>query len=230
MRAALFEDNDTHAENIIKMVESWAEKSGKKVVVTRFRSAFEAKELSLFDCLLLDVEMPGMNGVDLARETRSNGNRVPIVFISSHTEYSIDGYEVSALRFIDKNSPELERKVFECMDKTSYEIENSLNAYYSIKDGRKLFSIPMCEIMFFEVLDHDLITHTVTGTFRERKTISELKKELPKQFVQIGRSHVVNVLHVSRITAKAATLRDGTALSIAPKYSTVLYESFLEMR
>lgn len=46
--------------------------------------------------------------------------RNSIVFISSHTEYSIDGYEVNALCFIDKNSSEFIRRFFECMDKTAY--------------------------------------------------------------------------------------------------------------
>ena len=55
-----------------------------------------------------------------------------MVFVSSHTEYSIDGYEVNALRYIDKNSADCERKIFECLDKTAYVVENSLNAYYSI--------------------------------------------------------------------------------------------------
>lgn len=230
MKIALFEDNDEHAKRIYEAIERWADQSDKKAVVTRFQSAFEAEQLTLFDCILLDVEMPGMNGINLAREIRSSGNSVPIVFVSSHTEYSIDGYEVSALRFIDKNSSEFERKFFECMDKTAYEVENSLNAYYNIKSNRKLLTIPMREILFFEILDHDLIVHTVAGTFKERKTISELKSDLPGQFVQIGRSHIVNVLQVDRIMAKETRLRDGTALPIAPKYSSELYEAFLNMR
>ena len=230
MRVALFEDDDIHAKRLIAAIDRWAEQSGKKAVATRFRSAFEAKQLSFFDCILLDVEMPGMNGIDFAREIRASGNNVPIVFVSSHTEYSIDGYEVNALRYIDKNSADFERKFFECLDKTTYEVENSLNAYYSIRSNRKLFSIPMYEILYFEILDHDLIVHTASGTFKERKTIAELKKDLPKQFVQIGRSHIVNVLQVDRLTTKETVLRDGTALTIAPKYSSGLYEAFLAMR
>lgn len=129
---------------------------------------------------------------------------------------------MNALRYIDKNSADCERKFFECLDKTAYEVENSLYAYYSIRSNRKLISIPMYEILYFEVLDHDLIVHTASGIFKERKTIAELKKDLPKQFVQIGRSHIVNVLQVDRLTTKEPILRDGTALrllrSIHPDY------------
>lgn len=230
MRIALFEDNDVHAEKLKTAIESWAEQCGKNAVITRFSSAFEVKEMSVFDCLILDVEMPGMNGVDYARELRSSGNRIPIVFISSHTEYSIDGYEVNALRFIDKNSSDFDRRLFECMDKTAYEVENSLNVCYSIRSSRKLISIPMHEIFFYEVFDHDLIVHTATGIFKERKPIKELKTELPKQFVQVGKSHIINVLQTVQITSKQVLLRDGTILPVAPKYSDSLFEAFLEMR
>ena len=230
MRIALFEDNDEHAKRLIEAIENWSEQSGKKAIVTRYRSAFEAEELSLFDCLLLDVEMPGMNGIELAREIRRSDNKVPIVFISSHTEYSIDGYEVNALRFIDKNSSEFIRRFFECMDKTAYEVENSLNAFYNIRSNRKLIVIPMYEVLYFEILDHDLVLHTASGTFKERKTISELKKNLPKQFVQIGRSHIVNILQVTQITTKLVSFRSGTSLPVSPKYASALYEAFLEMR
>ena len=230
MRIALFEDNDEHADKLIDLIDRWAMQNGKAAVVNRFSSPYEATELSRFGCLLLDVEMPGMNGIEFARHIRSSGSKLPIVFISSHTEYSIDGYEVNALRFIDKNSKEFESKLFECLDKTSYEVENSLNAYYNIGSSNRLLSIPMHEILYFEILDHELIIHTVAGTFSERKTLKELKRILPKQFVQIGRSHVVNILQVAQITPKQASFLDGTSLPVAPKYSCELYEAFLAMR
>lgn len=230
MRIALFEDNGEHAAKLTECIQLWADQSGKRVTVTHFVSAFEANELFQFDCILLDVEMPGMDGVELAREIRASGNKVPIVFVSSHTEYSIDGYEVNALRFIDKNASDFERRLFECMDKTAYEVENSLNAYYNIRAGRKLISIPMHEILYFEILDHNLIVHTVSGVFIERKTFSELKNELPKQFVQIGRSHIINVLQAGQITAKQVVFRSGETLIVAPKYSSGLFEAFLSIR
>ena len=169
-------------------------------------------------------------GVELAREIRLNGSKTPLVFVSSHTEYSLDGYEVNALRFIDKNDPNFERKFFECMDKTAYEVDNSLNAHYNIKASRKLISIPMHEIMYFEVMDHALTVHTVAGTFKERKTLAELKKDLPKQFVRIGRSHIINILQVRQLTRKQVTFGNGMKLPVAQKYSDGLFDTFLLMR
>lgn len=230
MRIALFEDNNEHALMLVSSVEKWAVQNGKKAVITRFSSAFEAKELSSFDCLFLDVEMPGMDGVEFAREIRSSGSSIPIVFISSYTEYSIDGYEVNALRFIDKNASDFKRRLFECMDKTAYEVENSLNANYHIRSNHKLVSIPLHEIVLFEVHDHYIVVHAFSGVFKERKTFSALKAELPKQFVQIGRSQVINVLQATQITKSTVVLRNGVKLSVAPNYSSSLFEAFLDMR
>lgn len=230
MKIALFEDDNTHAEKITDMIKEWAEQSGRSAAVVRFTGAVDPDKLLPFDCVLLDVEMPGKNGVELAREIRGTGSMIPIVFISSHTEYSLDGYEVDPLRFINKNDRNLELKFIECMDKAAYESENSFKAVYKIKLSRKTISIPMIEILYFEIFNHDLIIHTITGTFQERKTLAELKRDLPKQFVQCARSYVINIFHAVEVAKKYVVLRNKQSIPVSSNYSDSVYEAFLNMR
>lgn len=230
MKIALFEDNPVHALRLKEVIQAWAGGRDTCVSVEHFPSVFAAKNLPAFDCLLLDVEMPGVDGLQFAREIRKSGSGVPIVFVSSHTQYSIDGYEVSALRFIDKNAIDFEKRVFECMDKVIYEVENSRKATYVLKSGAQLVRIPMHEILYFEMYDHYLITHTVTGDYRERKTFAELEKELPAQFVKIGRSFLVNVLQVQTMTTREVTMRSGAKLPIARGYAEGLLDAYLRFR
>ena len=229
MRIAVFEDNAEHTDRITAAIESWAKSTNANVSIAAFRSVFDAADICVFDCIMLDVEMPGMNGIEFAHELRQNGINIPIVFISSYTEYSLDGYEVDALRFLDKNNLHFDRKFNECMDRLAFEINNSLNVYYRITAERKLISIPMHEITFFEVVNHDLVTHTLTGAFTERKTLSQLRTELPKQFVQIGKSLIVNVLQLVQVTKGQVLFRDGTKLPVAPRYSDNLFRAYSEM-
>ena len=69
MRIAFFEDNNEHAHRIEESINIWAERNDRKVAVTRYASAFEAKDLFVFDCILLDVEMPGMDGALMKQAT-----------------------------------------------------------------------------------------------------------------------------------------------------------------
>lgn len=229
MRIAIYEDNDEHAQRLTRSIKQWAESTDTEIALFTFNSVFEAADTTAFDCILLDVEMPGMNGIEFAHELRQNGINVPIVFVSSHTEYGLDGYEVEALRFLDKGDPRFETKLIECMDRIAFEIKNSINAFYRIVSDRKLISIPMHEITYFEMNNHDLMIHTLSGVFSERKTFTQIRQELPKQFVQIGKSLIINVLQVIQVTKCQAVLHDGSNLPVAPKYSADLFKAFSEM-
>ena len=173
--------------------------------------------------------MPGISGIEFAHELRRKKIDIPIVFISSYTEYSLEGYEVEALRFLDKSDRHFEKKFTECLDRLAYEINNSINAFYRIANERKLISISMREITFFEVINHNLAIHTLSGSFVERKTLSQLKNELPKQFIQIGKSLIVNVLQLVQVTKNQVTFYDGTKLPVAPRYSNDLFRAYSEM-
>ncbi len=55
-----------------------------------------------FDIVFLDIEMDGMDGMSCARKIRQSDKDIPIVFLTSHTEMAVEGYEVSAFRFLQK--------------------------------------------------------------------------------------------------------------------------------
>ena len=229
MRVAIFEDNIEHAIRLSRLIKAWAESTDTDIALFTFNSAFDAAETTMFDCIMLDVEMPGMSGIEFAHRLRQNGVDIPMVFVSSHTEYGLDGYEVDALRFLDKSDPRFETKLIECLDRIAFELKNSINAFYRITTDRRLISIPMHEITYFEMSNHNLTVHSLTGEFTERKTFAQIKKELPKQFVQIGKSLIINVLQLVQVTKSQATLNDGSKLPVAPKYSADLFRAFSEM-
>ena len=64
-----------------------------------------------FQALFLDIEMPGIDGMATANELRAKGFAAPILFLTSHTEMAMEGYEVAAFRFLGKpaNPEKMER-------------------------------------------------------------------------------------------------------------------------
>ena len=70
-----------------------------------------------FDLILLDIEMPGRTGMELAEQLRPVLPHVKIIFITSHVEYAIDAYELSIFRYVPKNDEG--KKLFNALDRTS---------------------------------------------------------------------------------------------------------------
>ena len=63
----------------------------------------DAFAASPYDLVFLDIEMPALDGITLAKKIRSRSENVFIVFLTSHIEYALEGYEVNALRYLTRS-------------------------------------------------------------------------------------------------------------------------------
>ena len=101
IRVAAVDDNPSDSEYIDGLVKQWAAKNAHTVSISAFPSAeaflFEREDERAFDILLLDIEMHGMNGVELAKKIRETDEAVQLVFITGFPDFIAEGYDVSAL-------------------------------------------------------------------------------------------------------------------------------------
>ena len=75
------------------------------LIVDTYTSGIEllnAVDVVNYDLIILDIEMPGVNGIDTAKRLRKIEDKTAIVFLTSHVEYALEGYEVNALRYLTK--------------------------------------------------------------------------------------------------------------------------------
>lgn len=105
-RAAVCDDSAADADYVRGIVAHWAEQRGVALECRAFSSAeqflFCYEEDKNFDLLLLDVEMPGADGVTLAKTVRQENEAVQIVFITGYSDYIAEGYDVAALHYLMK--------------------------------------------------------------------------------------------------------------------------------
>ena len=103
MNISICDDNADERGLIRKIVLDWSARSGVGVSIREYPSA-EALLFSYADCppdiLLLDIEMPGLSGVGLAKKLRQDGNRLlQIIFITAYSDYIAEGYDVAAMHY-----------------------------------------------------------------------------------------------------------------------------------
>ncbi|MCM1227603.1 MAG: response regulator [Clostridium sp.] len=105
MRIAIVDDEKNFLSNLKNIIiESYPEPD--KLNISEFGCGEEfIKDFkkSMYDVIILDIEMKELNGLETAEKIRSADNSVIIVFLTSHQEFALQGYEVNAFRYMLKN-------------------------------------------------------------------------------------------------------------------------------
>lgn len=167
-----------------------------------------------FDLLLLDIEMPGSSGMELAGKVRPFLPEVKIIFITSHAEYAIDAFELNVFRYVPKE--ELEKRLPAALGDVIRLLELEAGKFYMIRTNSRLEKIPYREILYIEREGKNAGIVTGTGTSRVRKSLQQVFEELDsEEFIYIDRGCIVNMIHVMQIRDGMAVLKDQIRLPVS---------------
>ncbi len=196
------------------LIKRWAADRGHRVELTLYPSAesflFRYAEDKDVQILLLDIEMGPMDGVSLARTLRKENDAVQIVFITGYSDYIADGYEVEALHYLMK--PVKEEKLFAVLDRAVEKLHSNQRTLLLELPG-EVVRLPVYQIRSAEVQGNYVIIHAKTDC-TVKMTLSELEAQLDDNFFRLGRSALVNLGCVARVSKTAVTLNDGTVLPL----------------
>lgn len=165
-----------------------------------------------FDLVILDIEMPQMDGLQVARSLRSMGLETEIVFLTSHVEYALKGYEVQALRYLTKpvDAGKLEEIILYLLEKEKKQKR------VVIQSEGEMVSLLLSDIYYLEVRNHDVMFITQKGTWKTRGKMGDYEKEYVSYgFVRIHRGYLVNLAYVARLKEREVYLTDGSRLPLS---------------
>lgn len=211
---AICDDSTTDLDYISVLVTDWAKVSGNTVNIKAFPSAeaflFTYQDDKNFDILLLDIEMGGMDGVQLAKEVRRDNETIQIVFITGYSDYVTEGYEVSALHYLMK--PVQKEKLFEVLERAVQKIKKNERVLRLELSG-EMICIPFYEIRYLEVLQNYVTIHAKQD-YTVKRTLGEFEVEFDDRFYRAGRSFIVNLTYIQRVTKTEIYLFDGSEIPL----------------
>lgn len=183
--------------------------------------ARRALESSKIDLIYTDINMPDLNGLDFIKTVQ---NPPMVVFVTAYPEYAVESYKVNALDYLLKpySSEDFERsaeKVYKHwqMIQGQHNVTDSgeENVIY-LKCDSRFIRIECDEIRFIEGSNEYLKVHqTSDAPFLTHMTFRQITENLPKNFVQIHRSYIVNMKHAISVGRTQVTLDDGTILPVS---------------
>jgi DNA-binding LytR/AlgR family response regulator len=219
---AICDDDAAQTEYLSRLVWRWADDRNLAAPVSVYNSAeafaFSWCQTKCFDILLLDIQMKGQNGLDLARQVRQTDKHLQIIFITAFPDYIAEGYDVDAVHYLTK--PVKEPKVFETLDKAVARLTKVCRTVLLPVNGETI-RLAVDDILMIESFLHDQKITAVHDVYSVRSTITELEKQLGPGFARCHRSYLVNLGHVKKITRTEVFLDNGNLVPLSRR----LYDS-----
>lgn len=213
-RIAICDDHTADGEYIQSIVSDWGEKTNTALQMELFPSAeaflFRYAEDKSWDILLLDIEMGQMDGVTMAKAVRKENETVQIVFVSGYSEYIAEGYDVAALHYLLK--PVRREKLHQVLDRAVEKLKKNEKTLLLELSG-EMVRVPLYEIRYLDV-QHNYVTVHGKQDYTVKRTLGEFDAELDERFFRIGRSCILNLTCVQRVTKSSVYLSGGTILPL----------------
>lgn len=227
MHMAICDDDAKVLHQLADAVSRYAAACGQQLRLQTFAEAesmLQAARTERFTHYLLDVMMPGVDGMAAAREIRSFDTDARLIFLSSFTEFAYQSYRVRATDYLLK--PVEIKQLHELLDRLFAE-ESRVEECLCVESGRGLLRIPFDRLCFVEVNQKKLYFHLANGQIREIPgTFASFEAELLARpgFAKIHRSYMVNLSWVSELSTEGCVLFSGKNLPI----SRLLYQQVRE--
>lgn len=209
IQIAIVEDEESAYKILAEYLNKFAQESAYRFDIRYYPNGYsflEEKDTA-FDLVLLDIERPGMNGMELAKKIRAKDENVILIFITNRIQYAIKGYEVNALDYVLKP---INYSRFQSLRKrTRHLLNRNLKDELVLKTTGGIAVIMISSINYLEISDHLLIYHTSQGDYEVWQSLSAAEDSLPKEsFVRCNHSTIVNLRFVTG-TEKDCVLMGG---------------------
>ena len=155
-----------------------------------------------YDLIFLDIYMDGIKGVDAASEIRKTDRTVTLIFTTSSTEHTLEGYRLKAASYLEK--PVKQEDVQEILSLVL--AKRNTAAYITLLIEGVNKTLPVDGILYFELQNHAVMVHNHAKTLRTSQTVKldHIEAMLPKHFFRCHHSYIVNLRYVKEIDRELA--------------------------
>lgn len=169
-----------------------------------------------YQIYLLDIEMPGINGLEVAKKIRSVDQRAIIIFVTAFSDYVFSSFEVQPFRFVNKP---IDREKLEDVMHAAVNYIYTSKKYIFISVEKARIQLPCETIMYFEGDKRKINVYTTEDKYSFYSKMSDLEKMIDNNwFVRIHVSYIVNMDYVKAIYTDEIVLNNNIRLPISKKY------------
>lgn len=227
MRIAIVDDEQIERDKLHEYLIKFGQETRTTLEISSFCSGDQLlKDYRLiYDIILFDIQMPGTNGMDSAKQIRKIDKGVTILFVTNVAQYAIEGYEVEAVDYVLKPIlyPDFAIKMKKAFRKVAQKEDNTISV--DTVDGMK--NIRLSEIFYVEVMSHYLSYHTKAGEFKSRGSLKIVEAQLiPYNFFRMHKCYIVNLKYITALKTKEIMI-DNIPLPLGRAYKDTFLQEYM---
>lgn len=228
LKIAILEDEPQYAEEIQECLNRFQDEYHIALEQTCFLNGdtFLQKYRAQFDILLLDIQMPFIDGMSVAEEIRKVDEKAVIIFITSAGQYAVKGYKVGAFDYILK--PVEYFVLAQSILRASRSLSDADKKYLNLKIKSGMVRMNLDNIYYIESQRHTLEVHTTEGTYETYGTMKELEERLCKDsFMRGNKGYLINLRHVAAVRENTVIV-NGEPLALSRNRREICLKKLME--
>ena len=208
--------------SMVQILEEKIKKLLSDAVIDKYLSGDELiASGSKPDILFLDIQMPGMDGMETAKVLRQDKENMILIFVTAAEEYVFQAFDVGAFHYLVK--PFSDEKLKEVVTKAVHNIKRSSRLekderYIMVQTAGSHIKIFLRDIVYAEVYNRKVIIHTRSTDIEYYGKLQELSDMAGTDFFRTHRAYLVHFKYVEKYDATCVTMKNGTALIAKKNY------------
>lgn len=218
MRVAIVEDSTADAEALVAALSATLPPRARESRTNVFEDAASFSQAfapNAFDLVILDCSLgEGVTGVDVARSIRTVDRDVPLVFVTSSSDYAVEGYEVGAVGYVLK--PVDASRLSAALERALPEPKPEPPVY--LGEGAKRTPFLPSDVVWVRSDAHYIEVRLRQGeTVKIRGSLAGAVEALSPlaQFFSPLRGHIINFAHVDEYSGAEFVMSDGTSVPVS---------------
>ena len=208
---AIVEDEKEFSDQLTEYLRQYEKENEVEIKVSVFHDGESILDgyTSIYDAIFLDIQMPGIDGMQTAEAIREMDEEVVLMFITNMAQYAISGYAVGALDFVMKpiSYYTFAMKVGRVLKRVQKKAKEQHTILMQFPDGVK--KLDTKQICFVEIQNSMLHYHTTEGEFVVKGTMQSVEQQLAQySFAKCNHWYMVNLLHVKEVRKNIAVVGD----------------------
>jgi len=224
IKIAICDDENKFISELVGFIKRYSEDSGTAICTVVYSDGDELlrKYPTDIDLLFLDIQMPKVNGLQVAETIRKTDPKVSIIFLTSMAQYALEGYKYQATNFIIKPIKYVRLK--NELDRWLHLYEQEQTEYVVVSNDTGKYKVPLNRLQYVETYGRNLMVHTDDDNIVAYRKMKEFENELPESsFVRCHASYLVNLRFVKQVKKLEIELTTGACLPISqPKRKDVM--------